>query len=106
MWPTIEADGDTWEVRLDRHDPHAGVRAVVFSCVSNPQRAYHVTEVPESVLPGQGEAALNAVAADTLAGWFAGSDPMDYIHEPDADPVHPGGHPIAPPPPEEREEPR
>lgn len=94
MAPRIKADGDTWEARLDRFDPHPGVRAVVFSCVSNPQRPYHVVEVPAEDIPADGR--LDALPKEQLVCLFAASDPMDVVHDPGADPLHRGGHPLPP----------
>ncbi len=90
----IVADGETWEVSLDRHDPHPALRALVFSCVSNPQRAYHVVEVPAEEVPG--EERLTALSPERLAQLFADSDPLDVAHDPSADPEHRGGHPLPP----------
>ncbi len=89
--PTIQADGETWEVSLDRHEPHPGIRALVFSCVSNPQRAYHVVEVPAEEVPGD-----EGWPQERLSRLFADSDPMDVAHDPSADPTHGGGHPLPP----------
>ncbi len=84
MRPRIERDGETWEARMDRHDPHPGVRAVVFSCVSNPQRAYHVVEVSERDVPD--EEGLGSLGDDRLGSLFDRSGPMDYVHDSGADP--------------------
>ncbi len=99
--PTLKADGETWEVSLDRHEPHPGIRALVFSCVSNPQRAYHVVEVPADEVAG--EEPLAALPDERLTQLFADSDPMDVAHDPSADPAHRGGHPLPPEPAGEEE---
>ncbi len=103
MAARIQADGETWEARLDRHEPHPGIHAVVFSCISNPQRAYHVVEVPAAEVPAPER--LEALPRDRLSQLFADSDPMDVAHDPSADLDHPGGHPLPPAPPgsEERD---
>jgi len=93
----IEADGETWEARLDPREAHPGLRSIVFSCVSNPQRAYHVVEVPADELPTAQR--LDVLPEGRLAQLFHDSDPMDVSHDPSADPLHPGGHPLPPPPP-------
>ncbi len=93
----FEADGETWEASLDRHEPHPGVRAIVFSCISNPQRAYHVVEVPADELPRQDR--LEGLPQERLSQLFSDSDPLDVAHDPSADPLHPGGHPLPPEPP-------
>jgi len=97
MRPTIQADGETWEARLDLHEPHPGVRAIVFNCISNPQRAYHVVEVAADEIPGPER--LDALPGGRLSELFADSDPLDVTHDPAADPQHPGGHPLPPEPP-------
>lgn len=92
MRARIERDDEVWEARMDAHDPHPGVRAVVFMCVSNPQRAYHVVEVDAGEVPdGERLAFLGREALGTL---FDHSDPMDYVHDSSADALHPGGHPL------------
>lgn len=103
MGRRIQADGETWEASLDRHEPHPGVRAVVFSCISNPQRAYHVVEVPADELRAPDH--LEALPGARLSELFADSDPLDVAHDPSADADHPGGHPLPPAPPggEERD---
>ncbi len=101
MPPTFEADGETWVARLDRMAPHPGVRAVVFSCVSNPQRAYHVVEVSAAELPGPER--LEELPRERLSELFADSDPLDVSHDPSADTRHPGGHPLPPESPDARE---
>jgi hypothetical protein len=94
MHPRIEADGETWEARMDRFDPHPGIHAIVFSCVSNPQHPYHVVEVPaEEVADAE---RLGRLPRERLAALFADSDPLDVVHDPEADPLHPGGHPLPP----------
>jgi len=97
MRPRIEADGEMWEARLDRHEPHPGIRAVVFSCISNPQRAYHVVEVPADEIPAPER--LATLPGNRLSQLFADSDPMDVAHDPAADPTHEGGHPLPSEPP-------
>ena len=93
----IEADGETWEARLDTHVAHEGLRAIVFSCTSNPSRPYHVVELPADELPTADR--LEALPQGRLAQLFLDSDPLDVAHDPLADPLHPGGHPLSPPPP-------
>ncbi len=97
MATRIEADGETWVASMDRSQPHPGVRAVVFSCVSNPQRPYHVVEVSATEISGA--EALQDLPRERLAQLFADSDPLDVAHDPSADPRHPGGHPLPPEPP-------
>ncbi len=101
MRPTIEADGETWVASLDRMEPHPGVRAVVFSCVSNPQRPYHVVEVSAAEVPGPER--LEELPRERLSQLFADSDPLDVSHDPAADVRHPGGHPLPPESPDARE---
>ncbi len=101
MAARIEADGETWVASLDRAQPHPGVRAVVFTCASNPQRAYPVVEVSEAEVPGPER--LAELPHERLAQLFADSDPLDVAHDPSADPLHPGGHPLPPEPADARE---
>jgi hypothetical protein len=97
--PEIKAQGETWAVGVDRHEPHPGVRAIVFHCVSNPQRPYRVVEVPLGV--ADTTEALADLSEEQLVRLLEGADFMDYVHEAGADPLHPGGHPLPPPPPGE-----
>jgi hypothetical protein len=101
MATRIEADGETWVATVDRVQPHPGVRAVVFSCVSNPLRPYHVVEVSATELPGPER--LQDLPRERLVQLFADSDPLDVVHDPSADPRHPGGHPLPPEPADARE---
>ncbi len=101
---TIEADGETWAVRLDRLDPHPGVHAVVFNCISHPQRAYHVVEVSADELGGPER--LEELPRERLSELFAESDPLDFTHDPGSDPRHPGAHPLPPAPPDALEQDR
>ncbi len=93
----IEADGETWEAQLDPHEAHAGLRAIVFSCISNPQRPYHVVEVAAGELTGADR--LDDLPRERLSQLFLDSDPLDVAHDPSAYTRHPVGHPLPPPPP-------
>lgn len=89
----IRADGDRWKVGIDVNAPHPGTRAVVFHCLSNPQRPYRVTEVPASTVPSR--EALDQLSDAEVQRIFSESEPMDYTHDPRAAPEHIG----EPPPP-------
>jgi hypothetical protein len=95
-WPIVRADDERWEVRIDRFDPHPGIHALVFFCLSNPQRPWHVVEVPADQVPGADE--LAALPEDRLVALFADSDPMDFPHD-TVEPNLPPEHPLPPPPP-------
>jgi hypothetical protein len=77
MNPKIDADGETWEASLDRHEPHPGVTALVFSCLTNSQRPWHVVEIPSSDVNGKG---VEALGDDYLHTLFARSQTMDFLH--------------------------
>ncbi|MBI4545119.1 MAG: hypothetical protein HY703_07995 [Gemmatimonadetes bacterium] len=88
----LKADGATWEARIARDDPHPGVRAVVFYCITNPQRPWRVAELPADRLDSTD--GLASLSRAELKGIFAQADPMDFAHDPTSDPGHPGGHPL------------
>lgn len=83
----IEANGETWEVSLSDDAPHAGVRAVVFHCVSNALQGWRVAEVSADRFGSEAE--LHRLDDDALGKLFRGSDAFDYVHEEKADPHHP-----------------
>ena len=87
----LKAQGDTWHVAVDIHAPHPGVRAVVFHCISNPQRPYRVAEVPDSLLPSSDS--LGQLSEDEIERLFERSDPMDFSHDPRAASDHVGEPP-------------
>jgi hypothetical protein len=82
MGKMFKADGDEWLARLDRHDPHPGVRALVFHCISNTSRGWRVIEVPADRFPN--DDGLEELTGDELDTLFAGSQPLDYSHDPAA----------------------
>lgn len=43
----IEADGDTWMVRVGERREAPGVTTILFFCKTTDQRPYRVTEVPD-----------------------------------------------------------
>lgn len=43
----IEADGDTWVVRVGERREAPGITTVVFFCKTTDQRPYRVAEVPD-----------------------------------------------------------
>lgn len=90
----FSADGDDWLVSLDRHAPHPGVRAIVFHCVSDSQRPYHVTEVPIASMPN--DSALEDLPESRLEELFADSEPMDFTHEGKAHEEHVADQPEPP----------
>lgn len=85
----FEGDGDVWEVALDRFDPNAGTRAVVFHCVSDSQRPYRVVEVPTRMLArADGVSTLSDRDLHTL---FDRSQTMNYTMDAAAEPFGPDG---------------
>jgi len=90
----LKLDGDDWEIGVDRYDPHPGVRAVVFHCVSNPQRPYRVAEIPAARAAAED---VERWPADELRELFEDSDPMDVPHVADGDAFHPRARPLAMP---------
>ncbi|MGH7504395.1 MAG: hypothetical protein ACRELX_02040 [Longimicrobiales bacterium] len=76
----IEADGDTWEITVDRGEEAPGVNAVVFHCVSNPQRPYRVTAIGGS----EAEQGAGAIGDARLRQLFGGSQVMGFVHDRDA----------------------
>ncbi|MEX0892188.1 MAG: hypothetical protein WEB88_08460 [Gemmatimonadota bacterium] len=79
---TIEADGDRWEVRAEMTDARPDAHALVFHCVSNRQRPYQVAEVPAADWDGRD---VDGFEEEDLRRLFAGSQPLDYTHDADAD---------------------
>lgn len=76
----IEADGHRWEVSVEDRSAHEGRRAVVFYCVTDPQRGYRVVEVSESRLVD------DELEEDdgSLERLYAESQPFDYTPDPKA----------------------
>lgn len=89
MAQRIEADGHGWEVSLEDRPAHEGRRAVVFHCVTDPQRGYRVVEISASRLSG-GELDEDE---DSLAALYAESQPFDYTPDPKAHESHIGNEP-------------
>ncbi len=83
MGARFNADGDTWQVGLERH-PSDGIDAVVFHCISNPQRPYRVLPVPDE-LTASG-AIDRDLPPDQLRELFERSQIMDYTHDIEANP--------------------
>jgi hypothetical protein len=82
----VSADGDTWGVTSDGYDERRGVRTVVFHCLSNSQRPYRVTEVPESLLADR---TLDSIGDGELGDLFNRTQIMDFSHNRS---VSPAGH--------------
>lgn len=80
MSDRLRADGDTWNVRLDRSDEAPGVNALVFMCESNPQRPYRVARIDAADAtrePGD-------LGRKRLREIFDSSQVMDFVRNPDA----------------------
>jgi hypothetical protein len=76
----LRADGDTWNVRLDRSEEAPGVNALVFMCESNPQRPYRVTRIDEADATHE----PRELGQDRLRELFDASQVMDYVRNRDA----------------------
>ncbi|MGH7555086.1 MAG: hypothetical protein ACREMQ_18960 [Longimicrobiales bacterium] len=84
MGARFDADGDTWELAVEPH-PAERVDAVVFHCISNPQRPYRVLPISSDVLELEG--GLESLAgADRLREMFERSQVMDYTRDVEANP--------------------
>jgi hypothetical protein len=78
----FDADGERWSVTLDRGEEAPGVNALVFHCLSNPQRPYRVVRISETDAtrdPGELE-------DGRLRALFADAQIMDYVRDRDAIP--------------------
>lgn len=76
---TINADGDTWTVRLGREGSSRDRRAVLFFCRTTNQRPYRVVEVAENELDGPD--AFQALSKQRLGELFAASRSMGFPRE-------------------------
>jgi hypothetical protein len=86
MRERFDADGERWSVTVDRGEEAPGVNALVFHCLSNPQRPYRVARITHA------EAADDRQAFDErrLHELFADSQVMDYVRNRDAIPGREG----------------
>ena len=78
MSQQFDLDGETWEIGAEAMQARGNVRALVFHCVSNPQRPYRVVEVPVA------DADTGDIDARAAAALFARSQVMDFSHDTDA----------------------
>jgi len=84
MADRFDLDGDSWEIGVEEHGPRPGTRAIVFHCVTNPQRPYRVVEI------GADEYAEgDSIDKHRAAAWFDRSQVMDFSHDPEATPDQP-----------------
>lgn len=84
MGRKIEANGEKWEVRLSREEPHEGVGVVIFRCTSNSSYGWRVVEIREGEFGTQER--LEKLPDAELDALFARSQPFDYTHDPEAHP--------------------
>jgi hypothetical protein len=91
MRRSLRADGHTWEAALARAEPHPGVRAIVFHCMTSSQEPYRVVEVPSDRVPD--DAALGQLPDTELEELFRRAAIMDFVHDPAADPATLEEHP-------------
>ena len=75
--PKIKAAADTWSARIGEAPSDPQMQTVVFFCVTNGQRPYHVVEVPRSQVGG--EDALESMTEDELRALFNASTSMNFI---------------------------
>jgi hypothetical protein len=79
----FHADGDTWRVTSEGHDPRRAVRTVVFHCLSDTMRPYRVVEVPAEMMTDR---EVDSASTDELTALFSRSHTMDYSHDVAANP--------------------
>ena len=79
MSTTYEADGETWEVYLSDERPHQGVRALVFTCVTNSSHGWRVVEVPAREYPSKDR--VDEIGDSELRRLYKRSSPFDYPHD-------------------------
>ena len=84
MSDTFKANGETWDVRLSREAPHAGVAAIIFRCETNSSHGWRVVEVAAGAFPTQDR--VDDLSDDELQALFDRSQPFDYSHDPKAQP--------------------
>lgn len=87
MSGTFRADGDTWRVTSEGHDPQHAVQTVVFHCVSNSQRPYRVVQVPEALL---GNRHVDSLGESELSELFGRTHTMDFSHDAASNPASHG----------------
>jgi hypothetical protein len=85
MKQRFRMEGDTWEIGVEQHALQPELDALVFHCMSDPQRPYRVIPLPAD-LHGEGRELDRELSADRLRELFARSQPLDFTHDPEADP--------------------
>lgn len=75
----IEADGDTWVVRVGEHREAPGVTTIVFFCKTTDQRPYRVIEVPDDRIADARD--LEALSEHELTELFRDSGSMGAAEE-------------------------
>lgn len=75
----IEADGDTWVVRVGERREAPGVTTVLFFCETTDQRPYRVAEVPDDRVAGADD--LEALSDRELTELFRDSGSMGAAAE-------------------------
>lgn len=78
----IKANGEKWDVRLSREEPHSGVTSVIFRCATNSSFGWRVVEVPARQY--ETEEKVDDLSEDELQALFDRSQPFDYAHDPKA----------------------
>ena len=84
MSSTVKANGESWDIRLSREEPHDGVTSVIFRCLSNSSYGWRVVEVPSGEIETQDR--LDDLSAGEIQRLFDRSQPFDYSHDPKAHP--------------------
>lgn len=87
MRERFDADGESWSVTVDRSEEAPGVNALVFHCVSNPQRPYRVARISEE----EASHDPDALGERRLHELFSDSQVMDYVRNRDAIPGRENG---------------
>jgi len=75
----IEADGDTWIVRVGERREAPGITTVVFFCETTDQRPYRVTEVPDDRVADADD--LEALSERELTELFRDSGSLGSAEE-------------------------
>lgn len=75
----IEADGDTWVVRVGERREAPGVTTVLFFCETTDQRPYRVVEVPDDRVADAGD--LDSLSERELRELYRDSGSMGAAEE-------------------------
>lgn len=79
----FDADGDRWEVGYEVHEGRPELDAVVFHCMSNPQRPYRVAPLPADL---RRRTADDEPPKERWRQLFERAQVMDFVRDAEADP--------------------